>query len=139
KKSIKDVRDRFKFLFYAPIITVSALSKKRVPKILDLIMSVYENYSRRIPTSKLNKLLKEAVLKHPIPSDKGKLVKIYFATQFDICPPRIALVMNRPHVLHFSYKRYIMNQLRENVELDGAPLVLIPRKRSELDPEDKED
>jgi GTP-binding protein len=137
KNSIEEVRDRFKFLAYAPIITVSALSKKRVPKILDKILEVYANYSRRIPTAKLNALFKETSIRHPIPSDKGKLVKIYFATQFDICPPRIALVMNRPRVLHFSYKRYLMNQLRETFELEGTPIILIPRKRGESDGEEE--
>lgn len=136
KNSVEEVRDRFKFLAYAPIITVSALSKKRVPKILDRILEVYANYSRRIPTSKLNALFKETSVRHPIPSDKGKLVKIYFATQFDTCPPRIALVMNRPKALHFSYKRYLMNQLRETFELEGSPLILIPRKRGASEEEE---
>lgn len=136
KNSIEEVRDRFKFLSYAPIITVSALSKKRVPKILDKILEVYENYSRRISTSKLNALLKETTIRHPIPSDRGKLVKIYFATQFDTCPPRIALVMNRPKALHFSYKRYLINQLREAFSLEGTPVILIPRKRGESEEEE---
>lgn len=133
KNSTEAVRDRFKFLAYAPIITVSALSKKRVAKIHDLILQVYENYARRIPTSKLNELVEEASIRHHLPSDHGKLVKIYFATQFDTCPPRIALVMNRPKAMHFSYKRYLMNRLRESFELEGTPLILIPRKRGEKD------
>lgn len=133
KNSTEAVRDRFKFLAYAPIITVSALSKKRVAKIHDLILQVYENYARRIPTSKLNELVEEASIRHHLPSDQGKLVKIYFATQFDTCPPRIALVMNRPKAMHFSYKRYLMNRLRESFELEGTPLILIPRKRGEKD------
>jgi GTP-binding protein len=137
KGSIEAVRDRFKFLAYAPIITVSALSKKRVPKIHDLILRIYENYSRRIPTSKLNELVKEASTRHHLPSDKGKLVKIYFATQFDIRPPRIALVMNRPRAMHFSYKRYLTNRLRESFDLEGTPIVLIPRNRGEKDAEDE--
>ena len=135
KEITLDVRDRFKFLAYAPIITVSALSNKRVAKIKDMILSVYENYSRRIPTSKLNELLEEAAIRHPMPSDKGKLVKIYFATQFDIKPPRIALVMNRPKALHFSYQRYLRNRLRECFDLEGTPIKLIPRKRGEKDEE----
>lgn len=135
KGSTEAVRDRFKFLAYAPIITVSALSKKRVPKIHDLILRVYENYSRRIPTSKLNELVKEASTRHHLPSDKGKLVKIYFATQFNICPPRIALVMNRPRAMHFSYKRYLTNRLRESFDLEGSPIILIPRNRGEKDEE----
>ena len=133
KNSTEAVRDRFKFLAYAPIITVSALSKKRVAKIHDLILQVHENYARRIPTSKLNELVEEASIRHHLPSDQGKLVKIYFATQFDTCPPRIALVMNRPKAMHFSYKRYLMNRLRESFELEGTPIILIPRKRGEKD------
>lgn len=131
KEAILDVRDRFKFLSFAPIITVSALSKKRVVKIFDLIVKVYENYKKRVPTSKLNTLIKEAQLKHPIPSQQGKLVKIYFATQFDVKPPKIALVMNRPRALHFSYKRYLINHLRKNIDFEGSPIVLFPRKRGE--------
>ena len=133
EECIAEVRDRFKFLAYAPIVTVSALSKKRVPRIRDLIINVYENYRRRIPTSKLNELVKEASIRHHLPSDKGKLVKIYFATQFDVKPPRIAMVMNRPRAMHFSYKRYLMNKLRESFQLEGTPLILIPRKRGEKD------
>ena len=133
EECVDEVRDRFKFLAYAPIITVSALSHKRVPKIRDLIIKIYENYRRRIPTSKLNELVKMASIRHHLPSDKGKLVKIYFATQFDVKPPRIAMVMNRPRAMHFSYKRYLMNKLRETFELEGTPLILIPRKRGEKD------
>ncbi len=131
EESIKEVRDRFKFLSYAPIITVSALTKKRVDKIKDKILKIYENYSRRIPTSKLNELIKFANMKHPIPSDKGKEVKIYFATQFETKPPQIALIMNRANSLHFSYKRYLINQLREKFDFEGSPIILIPRKRGE--------
>lgn len=135
KETVEEVRYRFKFLSYAPIITVSALSKKRVHKINDKILEVYSNYARRIPTAKLNELLKFANIKHHLPSDKGKIVKIYFATQFETKPPKIALVMNRPKALHFSYKRYLINQLRENFEVEGSPVVLVARKRGEKDEE----
>ena len=131
EESVKEVKDRFKFLSYSPIISVSALTRKRVDKIKDKILEVYENYSRRIPTSQLNELIKSATYKHPIPSDKTKEVKIYFATQFDIKPPKIALIMNRPKSLHFSYKRYLINQLRENFNFEGSPVILIPKKRGE--------
>ena len=133
KESIDEIKDRFKFLSFAPIITVSALSKQRVFKIKDLILSVYENYKRRIPTSKLNELIKKATIRHQLPADKTKRVKIYFATQYDIKPPKIALVMNRPKALHFSYKRYLVNQLRESFELDGTPVLLYPRAKGEKD------
>ena len=133
KESIDEIKDRFKFLSFAPIITVSALSKQRVFKIKDLILSVYENYKRRIPTSKLNELIKKATVRHQLPADKTKRVKIYFATQYDIKPPKIALVMNRPKALHFSYKRYLINKLRETFELDGTPVLLYPRAKGEKD------
>ena len=138
EKSVQNVRDRFKFLAYAPIITLSALSKKRVHKVNDLILRVYENYSRRVPTSKLNEVIKFANIKHHIPSDQGKLVKIYYATQFEIKPPRIALIMNRPKGLHFSYKRYLVNQLREQFDFEGTPILLEARDRKkEQDEEDQ--
>ncbi len=133
KKIVEDVRYRFKFLSYTPIITVSALSKKRIHKVNDLILKVYENYSRRIPTGKLNELIKFANSKHHLPSDMGKVVKIFFATQFDIRPPRIALVMNRPKSLHFSYKRYLVNTIREHFDFEGSPIIIFPRKRGEKD------
>ncbi len=133
KESIDEIRDRFKFLSFAPIITVSALSKQRVFKIKDLILNVYENYKRRIPTSKLNELIKKATVRHQLPADKTKRVKIYFATQYDVKPPKIALVMNRPKALHFSYKRYLTNKLREAFELDGTPVLLYPRAKGEKD------
>ncbi len=135
KEAVEEIRDRFKFLAYAPIITLSALTNKRVDKISELIVEVYKEYSKRISTSKLNDLIKSATQKHPIPSDKGKLVRIYFATQFDTKPPRIALVMNKPRAMHFSYKRYLANQLRQSFGLKGTPIILLPRSRGEKDEE----
>jgi len=133
EKTLEELRYRFKFLAYAPVITVSALNKKRVYKIKDMILDVYKNYSQRISTSKLNALLKEATIRHHIPGDKTKEVKIYFATQYDVKPPKIVLVMNRPKALHFSYKRYLMNKLREKFELEGSPILLYARKKGERD------
>lgn len=133
EKTLEELRYRFKFLAYAPAITVSALSKKRVYKIKDMILQVYKNYTQRIPTSKLNDAFKDAIIKHHMPADKTKEVKIYFATQYDIKPPRIVLVMNRPKSLHFSYKRYLMNKLRERFELEGSPILLFARKKGERD------
>jgi GTP-binding protein len=135
EKTIEELRYRFKFLAYAPVITVSALSKKRVHRIKDIILQVYKNYSQRIPTSQLNALFKEATIRHAIPGDKTKEVKIYFSTQYDIRPPKIVLVMNRPKALHFSYKRYLINKLRERFELEGTPILLYARKKGERDDE----
>lgn len=135
----EQVRRKFVFLSHAPMITVSAESKKRIHKLWELIFRTYENYTRRIPTGKLNELIKEAMIRHHPPSDKGKAVKIYFATQFDIKPPRVALVSNRPRALHFSYLRYLANRIREVMDLSGSPLVLIPRKKGEKDEGEEEE
>lgn len=129
EKSVEKVRDRFKFLSYAPVITISALSHKRVHKLNDLILKVYANYTKRISTSQLNEVMKIANAKHHLPTDRGKPVKIYFATQFDIKPPRIALIMNRPNGLHFSTKRYLVNQLRNFFDFEGTQIILEPKAR----------
>lgn len=135
KELTDELKYRYKFLAYAPIITLSALSLQRVHKLKDLIIQIYQNYTRRIPTSKLNDAIKIATTRHHLPSDKTKEVKIYFATQYDIKPPRIVLVMNRPRALHFSYRRYLVNKLRENFDLQGTPVLLMPRKKGERDEE----
>ena len=136
-KLCKEIKDRFKFLSYAPIISVSALGGKRVHKIYPLIVEIYKNYTQKIQTSKLNEVIGEATKAHPLPRDKGRVVKIYYAVQFKTAPIMIALIMNRPKCLHFSYKRYLTNKLRESFSLTGVPIVLIPKKRGESD-EDKE-
>ena len=133
----KEIKDRFKFLSYAPIISVSALGGKRVHKIYPLIVEIYKNYTQKIQTSKLNEVIGEATKAHPLPRDKGRVVKIYYAVQFKTAHIMIALIMNRPKCLHFSYKRYLTNKLRESFNLTGVPIVLIPKKRGESD-ENKE-
>ncbi|MDD3466979.1 MAG: ribosome biogenesis GTPase Der [Campylobacterales bacterium] len=133
---LQDIKDEFKFLDFAPIITVSALSGKRVHKIMDTIVKVYENYSQKIPTRKLNDVIKFASEKHKLPGDHGRIVKIKFATQYATKPPKISLVMNIP-TLHFSYKRYLVNMLREQFDFEGSPIVIHARKRGERDDEEE--
>lgn len=129
-KVVKELRlDRFKFLAYAPIISVSALSGKRVHILLDKILELFENFTQKIPTSKLNILIENATKTHPLPHDYGKAVKIYYAVQYDLAPPKIALVMNRPKALHFSYKRYLQNQIRKEFNFEGVPLIIASRKK----------
>ena len=130
-KIIKQVRDRFKFLHYAPIVTVSALTKQRIHKLFDMIIKINENYSQRITTSKLNEALEFAMRKHPIPSMNGQMIRIYYATQYATRPPQIALIMNKPKGLHFTYRRYLANQLREAFDFEGAPLLFKAKKRGE--------
>lgn len=122
-KIIAEVRDRFKFLSYAPIITISAQSHQRVHKIFDMILKINENYSQRIPTGRLNEVIQAAMRKHILPSINGMNIRLYFATQYDIRPPRIALIMNKPQGLHFSYRRYLTNQLREQFDFEGTPVL----------------
>jgi len=138
-KICKEIRDEFKFLSYAPIVSVSALGGKRVHKIYPLILEVYKNYTQKIQTSKLNDVIADATKLHQIPREKGKSVKIYYAVQFGFAPPKIALVMNRPRALHFSYKRYLLNKLRENFNLNGTPVVLIPKNRSSENEDNKDE
>ncbi|EAH4639468.1 ribosome biogenesis GTPase Der [Campylobacter jejuni] len=133
-KTVKELRlDRFKFLAYAPVISVSALSGKRVHVLLDKILQIFENFTQKIQTSKLNTLIENATRAHPLPHDYGKLVKIYYAVQYDLAPPKIALIMNRPKALHFSYKRYLQNQIRKEFNFEGVPLVIASRKKGEKD------
>ena len=131
----RDLRDRFKFLSYAPIISVSATDRKRIHKIYPLILEVYSNFTRKLGTARINEAVEAAIKAHPIPRERGKSVKIYYAAQIGFAPPKIALVMNRPQALHFSYKRYLMNRLRASFALSGSPLVLLPRKKGESDEE----
>jgi len=131
KNMIDEVRDKLKFLHYAPILTVSAKSGQRVDKILDKIVDIYREYTKRVPTSKLNEVISYAIKRHNIPSHQGQVVKIKYATQFDIKPPKIALIVNKPKLLHFSYKRYLSNVLRKNFGFEGVPIEMIAKKNRE--------
>ncbi|GAA7972408.1 ribosome biogenesis GTPase Der [Helicobacter pylori] len=118
------LKRKFRFLEYAPVITTSCLKARHIDEIKHKIIEVYECFSKRIPTSLLNSVITQATQKHPLPSDGGKLVKVYYATQFATKPPQISLVMNRPKALHFSYKRYLINTLRKEFNFLGTPLIL---------------
>ncbi|PUD21681.1 ribosome biogenesis GTPase Der [Helicobacter pylori] len=118
------LKRKFRFLEYAPVITTSCLKACHIDEIKHKIIEVYECFSKRIPTSLLNSVISQATQKHPLPSDGGKLVKVYYATQFATKPPQISLVMNRPKALHFSYKRYLINTLRKEFNFLGTPLIL---------------
>ncbi|GAA7320683.1 ribosome biogenesis GTPase Der [Helicobacter pylori] len=118
------LKRKFRFLEYAPVITTSCLKTRHIDEIKHKIIEVYECFSKRIPTSLLNSVISQATQKHPLPSDGGKLVKVYYATQFATKPPQISLIMNRPKALHFSYKRYLINTLRKEFNFLGTPLIL---------------
>ena len=133
KKTVEEIRRRFRFLYFAPIITVSAKTGRNIEKLKEMILKVYANYIKRISTSKVNEVILEAQKRHQIPSHLGKLIKIYYGTQFDIKPPKISVVMNRPNGLHFSYKRYLINFIRENFDYEGVPIRIITRKKKQRD------
>lgn len=130
-KIIREVRDRFKFLAYAPIITLSAKTHLRVDKLYDIILEVNENYSQRIPTSKINEVIERALRRHTLPSVSGQVIRIYYGTQYETRPPKIAIIMNKPKGLHFTYRRYLTNKLREAFNFTGTPVLFKAKKKGE--------
>jgi GTP-binding protein len=130
-KIIAEVRDRFKFLAYAPILTLSAKTRQRVDKLHDLILEINENYSQRITTSQLNAVMDKAMRRHQLPTMHGQIIRIYYATQYETRPPKIAIVMNKPKGLHFTYRRYLTNKLREAFNFTGTPLLFKAKKKGE--------
>lgn len=127
----KDIREELAFVLYAPTQFVSAKTGQRINKIMDLVEFVAEQTSRRISTSTLNNLLREWVHLNPPPSDKGVRLKILYATQSSVQPPTFIFFVNDPELVHFSYKRYLENQLRKNFGFEGSPIRMIMRKRDE--------
>lgn len=125
----RNIREEFAFLQYAPTAFTSALTRQRVFQVLDLVDFVAEQSTRRVSTSVLNDTLAEATRLTPPPSDKGKRLKILYATQAGVKPPKFILFVNEPKLLHFSYKRYIENQLRQAFGFEGNPIWLLVRKR----------
>ncbi len=133
EEAIQEVRDELKFLHFAPILTLSAKTGKRVDRILDTLIAIHRRYTQRIPTSQLNEVLQRAMRRHQVPSHHGARVRIKFATQFATRPPRIALVVNKPEFLHFSYRRYLANAFRNAFDFEGVPLDIVARKRGQRD------
>ncbi len=131
EKIVQEVRDRFKFLHYAPIITVSAESKQRINKIFEKLVEINDNFSQRIPTSKVNEVIEMAMRRHTLPSMHGQRIRLYFATQYETRPPKIALVMNKPKGLHFTYRRYLTNKMREAFNFEGVPILFKAKAKKE--------
>lgn len=138
EKTIKELRRKFKFLYYAPAIAVSAKTGRSVDKLKDKILHIYENYSKRVPTSVLNNTVEEAIRRHSLPSPNGNYLRIYYTTQFEQKPPRIALIMNKPQFLHFSYKRYLINFLRDHIDFEGTPIHIVARKKGQRSEDEEE-
>ena len=127
----KKIRKEFVYLDYAPVAFVSAKQNKRIDTLLPLIDLVYENLNRRIQTSVLNEVVMDAQLANPAKPHNGKKFKIYYASQVSTAPCTIVLFCNDPDLMHFSYQRYIENQLREAFGFEGIPINIIARKRAD--------
>ncbi|MFR3895703.1 MAG: ribosome biogenesis GTPase Der, partial [Merdibacter sp.] len=126
----KKLRAHFLYLSYAPIAFVSALKRQRINTLLPLIDAVHENCALRIQTNVLNEVIMDAQLMNPPHPHNGKRLKIYYASQVSVCPPTIVLFVNDPELLHFSYKRFIENRLREAFGFEGTTIRIIARERS---------
>ena len=125
----KDIREQLKFLAYCPILYVSALTRKRIFKILELVDFVSDQHNRRVQTSELNQVINEAMLLNPLPGGGGRKIKIYYTAQVQTAPPTFVFFANYPEKIHFSYLRYLDNALRKNFGFEGTPIRLIVRKR----------
>ena len=130
EKYKQEVYNKLAYLKYAPIIFISAKTGQRVYKLFDLIKLVNTNNSMRISTSVLNQIINEAVAVHQPPTDKGKRLKILYATQGATKPPTFIIFVNNKEMFHFSYERYLVNQIRKNFMMEGTPIRVISRERS---------
>lgn len=130
KKMEEKIRKEFLFLDYAPIVFLSALTSKRLQTLLPVINQVAESHRRRIGTSVLNDVIVDAVAMNPTPTDKGQRLKINYATQVAIEPPTFVLFVNDPELLHFSYKRYLDNQIRRAFDFTGTPVHIVARQKN---------
>ena len=120
----KLMRAEFQFATYAPIVFVSALTKKRIHTLMPEIVKVNENISREIKTSILNEVIQDSYQLNIPPSYKGKRLKIYFTSQTGIKPPKFTFRVNNKGLVHFSYERYLENKIRENFNFEGTPIIL---------------
>ena len=131
---VQDLRSSMRFLDYAPVVSISALTGQRVGKAVETALFVQQERRKRVPTALLNQLVREAVDAHPPPSKlRGKVVRIYYATQAAVAPPTFVFFVNNPDWLHFSYVRYLENRIREQFVFAGSPLKLLfrPRQKEE--------
>ncbi len=125
------VRMTLSYMPYAEIVFISAKTGQRLPKLFDTIDMVSENHAMRVATGVLNEILMEAVALQQPPSDKGKQLRLYYITQVAVKPPTFVIFVNKKELMHFSYTRYIENQIRETFGFRGTPLRFIIRERGE--------
>ena len=129
----KEVYNKLSYLSYAPILFISAKTGQRVDKLFGMINNVAEQNSRRIATSVLNQVINEAIAIVQPPSDKGKRLKIFYGTQVSTKPPTFVVFVNSKELFHFSYERYLVNQIRKEFGLEGTPIRIIAREKLDKD------
>ncbi|MDG0813124.1 ribosome biogenesis GTPase Der [Cohnella rhizosphaerae] len=125
------IRDHFLFMSYAPIVFLSALTKSRLHRLLPVIDRVAEQHAMRVPTHLLNDIVADAVAITPPPTDKGRRLRVNYATQVSVKPPTILIFVNDPELMHFSYERYLENKIRAAFDFEGTPLRLFTRRKSD--------
>ena len=133
EKYKKDIYNKLSYLSYAPIIFISAKTGQRVNKLFDMINHVNEQNSMRVTTSVLNQVINEAIAIVQPPTDKGKRLKIFYGTQASTKPPTFVIFVNNKELFHFSYERYLVNQIRKEFGLEGTPVRIIVREKNEKD------
>lgn len=125
----RQIRADLKFMDYVPVLFISALTGQRVDKVLPLAFQIYDERQRRMPTGELNRLVDDATVRHPPPHKAGKSCKFYYATQAGVDPPTFVFFVNDTRLVHFSYERYLENQIRQRYGYLGTPLKLVFRGR----------
>lgn len=128
----RQLKERFAYMSYAPYIFVSAVTGENISRIFPMIKRIYENNKRRISTGLLNEVLGEAILRQPPPQDKGRQLKIYYGTQIRTQPPTIVFFCNKKELSHFSYERFLENQLRQAFDFEGTSIVIKMRGKHDL-------
>ena len=131
EKYKKDIYNKLSYLTYAPILFISAKTGQRVDKLFELINKVANNNAMRVPTATLNQIINEAIAVVQPPTDKGKRLKILYATQAQTKPPTFVVFVNSKELFHFSYERYLVNQIREHFNLEGTPIRIICREKED--------
>lgn len=123
------IRQEFQYLSYAPIVFVSAKTKQRLERLPELIQKVNKNHEQRISSAVLNDVVMDAIAHNPTPTVNGKRLRVYYATQVAVKPPTFVVFVNDPELMHFSYERFLENQIRDAFDFEGTPIHLIERKR----------
>ena len=130
EKYRKEVLEDLKFMDYAPVLFISALTGQRVHTVLDAVDQAYAQTSKRVPTGLLNDVLGDAQIALQPPMSGGRRLKIYYGTQISVCPPTFALFVNDENLMHFAYQRYLENQLRKAFGFEGTPIHFALRQRT---------